>query len=67
MAFRNRGREREACLLLIHKVIIRYQEMKLKESPWANIYCLKKLINFLQPDKMRGILQLNLNIIGKAI
>ena len=69
MVFRNRGRERKACPLLIHKVIILYPEMKLKlsESLWVSIYYLKKLVIFLQLDKMQENLQLNLKIIDKAI
>ena len=40
MVFKKRDKEREVCLLLIHKVIIRYQEMilKLVESQSVNIY-----------------------------
>jgi hypothetical protein len=69
MAFRNRDRGREDYLLLIHRVITRYPEMKLKllESLSANIYYLKKLVIFLQLDKKQKILLLNLKIIDKAI
>lgn len=69
MAFWNRDRGREDYLLLIHIVIIRYPEMKLKllENLSANIYYLKKLVIFLQLEKKQEILQLNLKIIDKVI